>query len=350
MMTSQNKSFKTLNTRKGLSDISLMLNLKNIFFALLLLLLSSCKSSQPQNKEADIPSIEDETEQIAPVDEIKVFIFGNSLVVHEHTPQPSEEKKVPHWIELLTRERSLNFSVDGEYGFLRQFADFSDIQAQWGFTEVSSIWTEETAPFSSLDYNSIILTPANFIQYQEPNMDYYDEPGVTPLSASLNVYDQSVSAHPQAHFYIYEGWADMGSYGEFPNSVDFSRYNQDATSGFYANWFLNYHDALLAARPESSIKMIPVSRVLSHLFQESALNSLTVAELYEDNAPHGEATIYFLASLVTYMSLYKQTAPESFNVPTTVHTAVRENYEEVINFIWEDLQNFNHEDGTSRVF
>jgi hypothetical protein len=142
----------------------------------------------------------------------------------------------------------------------------------------------------------------------------------------------------------------MGGYGAFPGGVDFARYNRDTRTGDFHQWFLDYHDALLSARPGSQIKMIPVGPLLSGLFTQTPLQGIPLTSLYEDDAPHGQPTLYFLASLVTYSAIYKTQPPANLNIPNTVHPLVRDNYTLVINYIWNELQNFDHESGESRVF
>ncbi|NRA63994.1 MAG: T9SS C-terminal target domain-containing protein [Pseudobacteriovorax sp.] len=285
-----------------------------------------------------------------PVDEeLNLFVFGNSLVVHEVTPTPTEEKKVPHWLGLLAAEGSKGLTVDGRYGFLRQFSDFSELTPQWGFQSVESLWTDETDSFSSIAFDTAILTPTNFIQYQAPDVDYYDEAGVTPLSTSLSTLDQTVSAISGIGIYIYEGWPDMNGFGDFPSGVDLDAYYAYA-AGDYHNWFITYHDTILEQRPGLNIRMIPVNHIMTILLTETVLSGMTITDLYEDDAPHGQPTYYFLASLIVYMSLYEEKVPLTFSIPTTVHELVRNNYEDTVDRIWDELQDFNFADGASRVF
>tara|TARA_A100001015_G_scaffold321302_1_gene451331 strand:- start:603 stop:2003 length:1401 start_codon:yes stop_codon:yes gene_type:complete len=286
----------------------------------------------------------------ASVTDIRMFIFGHSLINHEYTPDPTEEKKVPHWLYLLAQASGLQYAADGQYGFMRSHADFSNIGAQWSFQLTPGVSTNENTDFSNVNYNLILSTPLNFVQYQAPDQPYYDSLTVSPLSATLSVFDQSRLAHPNIPFYIYENWPDMGGYGNFPGGIDIARYHNDTISGGHHIWFTQYHNSLLAARPGSNIKMIPVGPVISRLLRDTSLSGIPLTDLYEDNAPHGQPTLYFLASLVTYMAIYQTPAPASFNPPSTVHPLVRNNYSMVVNTIWGHLQNFNDSSGNSLVF
>lgn len=331
---------------------------RTLFIFFLLFSIISCEDLEEQIEEAEDEETEVELEtgegstpttgsSVDSISDVRVFIFGNSLVVHEVTPEPTEEKKVPHWLGLLAEGSGLNFAVDGRYGFLRSYADFSELSPQWGFESASSIWTNESVPFADIDYNRIILTPTNFIQYQSSIEPYYDDPNTTPLSTSLSTIDQINAAHPGVPIFIYAGWADMAGFGSFPDSINLSDY-YTYELGEYTDWFLDYHDRLIRARPNIAIKMIPVGNILAKMLTDQ-LSGLELLDRYEDDAPHGQGSLYFLASLITYSALYKRQAPD-YQAPDTVHELIRNQYSSLASFIWSELNNFNHTDGTSRVF
>ena len=288
---------------------------------------------------------------VAASNAIRLFAFSNSLMVHEVTPQPTEEKKVPHWLGLLATTGGVTLTVDGRYGFLRDYANFAEITPQWGFDGVAGSWTNESTPFAAVDFNRIILTPTNFIQYQSAIEPYFDDSSTSPLSTSLSTIDQTLTAHPNIPIYIYQGWADMAGYGSFPSGVDLARYHTD-NQGSYHDWFLDYHDRLIRTRPAATIKMIPVGFVLAKLLSSAPLNGMTITDIYEDDAPHGQPTLYFLASLITYAALFQREPPDGFSIPSTVHSLVRDNFASINDRVWTELQNYRHTDGerTSRVF
>ena len=288
---------------------------------------------------------------LTPNQSVRIYIFGNSLIDHIVTPEPTEEKRVPHWLGLLAQAAQTEFLVDGTYGFIRDFLDFNNIQPQWTYTTASQVWEEPGDPFSAQDYSALLFSPTNFLQYQGPDQAYFDDPNETPLSASLSLYDQSIAAHPNVPFYIYEGWGEMdGGYGTFPGTINLSTYHQNMISGTYPDWYTDLHDQMLAARPGANIRLIPVSRILSTILNQSTYSSLSVLDLYEDDAPHGQSTLYFLASLITYSAIYQQMPPENFDIPNTVESVIRDNYPALRTLIWQELQAFQFNDGRSRVF
>jgi hypothetical protein len=64
--------------------------------------------------------------------------------------------------------------------------------------------------------------------------------------------------------------------------------------------------------------MIPVGPILAELMLETEVGNILVTNLYEDDAPHGTASLYFLASLISNMSIYEEQAPATFVVPPII--------------------------------
>ncbi|MFY0627719.1 MAG: hypothetical protein JXR07_15585 [Reichenbachiella sp.] len=316
--------------------------MKNIITALFLtaLFFECTQNEEPQN---EIDNIEPGTPILT---EMRSFMFGHSLIVHA---TESDETTVPHWMYLLSQQAGYSYGASGQYGFLPQHDDVPPI-SQWGFSQVPGIWESDIQPFSSADFNNVLITAGNFVQWQAPSINYYNE-DTSPVTSTLTIIDWVLEQEPTAAIYIYENWPDMASYAtEYPATrSEFDTYN-DYTLGEFHSWWLEYQDTLIEARPDADIRMIPVGPILADLFTETNLNQIAVEDLYEDNDPHGRPTVYFLASLVTYMATFGVEAPVDFEIPDTVSSIVKDNYEDVVTFIWEELQAFNDGQNNSRVF
>lgn len=142
----------------------------------------------------------------------------------------------------------------------------------------------------------------------------------------------------------------MGPYlnnGFPPSSVEWNTY-LNYLNGDFHDWFLTYHDSLTAFFPNACVRMIPVGPIINNLLLRSPFDQIPITELYEDDAPHGRASIYFLASLVTYMAMYEEETPMEYEAGTTVHSVIRDNYAQVVDYIWRELIRYDEED--SRVF
>ncbi|MEM7574501.1 MAG: T9SS C-terminal target domain-containing protein [Bacteroidota bacterium] len=285
---------------------------------------------------------------------IKNFIFGHSLLDHRPPaiPTPSDETTVPHWLYLLAEAAGHDYSVAGQYGFLPQHANLPPF-SQWGYDLVPPAWESDLEPFSAADFSTILLTAGNFMQWQGPAEPYPGEDGVlSPITATEAIVDWVRQEEDTVAVYIYENWPDMAPYlnGNFPPEVSaFANYN-DYTRGAFHDWWIDYQDALLAARPAARIRMIPVGPIIADLLSVAPLNSIPLGELYEDDAPHGRASLYFLASLVTYMAIYAEEAPANFVPPAIVHELITNNYAQLVGEIWAALLAFNTDENDSRVF
>ena len=265
--------------------------------------------------------------------DVNAFVYGNSLI---HHLTETSETTVPYWLDLLAEAGGHAFAVDGRWGFMPQFARELPPEPQWEFDGVGRVWTNARHAFRRVPFDTIILAPANFIQYQPASEEYDgDNPsGDTPLGATGRVIDWTASQARGARFYIYEGWAEMASVVEFPpDAAGLARY-WEANEGAYHQWYLDYVAALQADRPAVDISLIPVASVLADVMQNTALSALKAEELFSDDAPHGTANTYFLAAMITYSALYNDVAPELRDFPDAIHPLIAENYEQVANRIW----------------
>ena len=267
-----------------------------------------------------------------------LYVFGNSLV--NHLSETDIDTNVPVWLARLAKADGRTLKLDGQWGFVRNFADELPPKPNWSFPGVTGAWNARRQRFASAGFTGVMMTPANFIQYQEPDRPYDgDNPrGESPIDASLRLFDWIAREIPQTPFYIYEGWAEMGTVaGRFPPSNrglrKFHAYNQ----GEYHDWFTTYVDGMSAARPGLDIRLIPVASTLSYLLTQDELSGIAVTDLYEDDAPHGRQTLYFLAAMITYSALYEAPPPASIDLPDTIHATVRENYGWIADQIWQRI-------------
>ncbi|RME93240.1 MAG: T9SS C-terminal target domain-containing protein, partial [Bacteroidetes bacterium] len=289
----------------------------------------------------------------AQCDDTRLFIFGHSLIDHRPPaiPTPSDETTVPHWLYLLSQAAGTSFAAGGQYGFLPQHANVPPI-SQWGYDLVPGVWESDTESFGEADINKVLLTAGNFMQWQGPDQEYPSDPGITPISATETIMDWVNAQEEGVEFYIYENWPDMAPFANdaFPPTAEGLADYYAYTRGTWHEWWLAYQDALLASRPATRVRMIPVGPILSGIFTTQLSEEIPVTELYEDNAPHGRPTLYFLASMITYSALCQQPPPANFVVPNIVHPVIRDNYAGLADYIWQELNAFKDSSGNSRVF
>ena len=254
---------------------------------------------------------------------------------------------------LLAQEAQYDFAAGGKYGFLPQHATLPPF-SQWGYDSVPGVWESDTEPFADASITTVMITAGNFIQWQGPEIEYPGDPGISPLSATKDVVDWVHQQGDDISIYIYENWPDMAGFlqnGFPPSEAEFANYH-DETLGAFHDWWIVYHDSLLLVRPELNVRMIPIGPILSKLLTEPALglDDIPITELYEDDAPHGRPSIYFLSALISYMAIYEEKAPSTYIVPQIIHENIRMKYSDIVDFMWTELHAFNLPNGDSRVF
>ncbi|MEL6651289.1 MAG: T9SS type A sorting domain-containing protein [Bacteroidota bacterium] len=285
-------------------------------------------------------------------DTLRTYIFGHSLINHEFqvNPTPSDETSVPHWFHFLATEAGRRYEVAGQYGFLSTHVNLPPL-SNWGFDVVAPAWDDASETFGEAGIDNILTTPGNFIQYQAPDVDYFNQT-FSPIEATDSIFDWCNVQQDSLDLYIYENWPDMAGFlnnGFPPTPAEWAAYNADLNGNFH-NWFLTYHDSMVARFPNQCVSMIPTGPLISSLLSQSPFDQIPVDSLYEDDAPHGRPTIYFLAALVTYMAMYEEQAPLTYTVPPIIHSTIRNNYSTVVGQLWAGLQSFNFPNGDSRVF
>ncbi|UYV38723.1 calcium-binding protein [Rhodobacteraceae bacterium D3-12] len=84
--------------------------------------------------------------------------------------------------------------------------------------------------------------------------------------------------------------------------------------------------------------MIPVAKILSELFSEGPIAGIDPRLLYVDGDPHGTATLYLLAGMVTYSALYGEPAPVGLDLGESIAPDVRRAYPLLAQEIWKKLE------------
>lgn len=254
------------------------------------------------------------------------YFFGNSLV--NYTDESEVYTNVPIWMDLFAETAGLSYAVSGSYGFLRNFADWPAPYDQWGFPGVAGAWGSEQIGFSEAVFDTILITPANFIQDVSPDTDYFGDTR-SPFDAVIDMVDDLLADHPDAQFLIYEGWADMGPFApELPITTAALTQYHAYNMGAYHDWFLDLIEMVNGARPAADLTLLPVAWILSDLMT-GILSSVPAEAFYVDNAPHGTETTYFLAAMITYQASYGHQPQLPPSLPVTIHPDVLANFDAI---------------------
>ena len=286
--------------------------------------------------------------------DIRMFAFGHSLLDHRPpaVPTPSDETTIMHWIAEIAAEAGHNFAGGGQYGFLTSHDDLPPI-AQWGYDQVAPVWDSDTEPFSDANVNVVLITAANFIQYQPAHLPHPLDNSTTVLSSTETIFDWVAAQEPGVNFYIYGNWPEMDLMNAYPptppSQQEVDDYH-DWTSGSFTDWWIDYQDSMLINHPVSNTRLIPVGSIISKILRDIIPGQIPFTELYEDSDPHGRANIYFLAGIITYMAVYQERIPYTYVPDTIVNAVIRNSLPSLADFIWNELTQFNLPNGESRVF
>lgn len=249
--------------------------------------------------------------------DIRAFFFGNSLI---HHLTDSDETTVPHWLALLAQAGGHGFAADGVWGFPDAFARGLPPVPNWSFDAVDR--PMDGASFRMAGFDTIILNPANFIQGDPPDADVQ---GGSAIDLTARVFDWATNQAPGAQVFIYEGWGLLGDIDGFPPSAgvmaDWHAYN----IGEGHDWYRAYASGVQAQLTDTPVTLIPVGSVLSQLLTTAPWDTIPTTDLYSDGAPHGTATTYLLAAMVTYVALYDE-VPAVPILSETIHPLIRTNY------------------------
>ncbi len=295
---------------------------------------------------------------------IKNYIFGHSLIQHaprldlpeDERNEATPETSVPYWMHQLVdaNENGHSYALTGQYGFLTGHSDLPP-RAHWNYHRERNepyTWTDWNSSFADADFTDVTITPANFIQHIGPDENYQSArfAHTTPLDETLKIIDWVNEQEPGIKVYIYENWGNLGTRPDVDrtapieevNQVQLHNYHEFVQTEFH-DWWVEYFALLRDARPDYDIEMIPVGPIMAKLLNDDrfGLNTISANELYEDVAPHGRPTVYFIASLINYMAMYDQKAPMHIDIPETIHPLITSNYPDIVDYIWSELQSHN---------
>lgn len=280
--------------------------------------------------------------------DVKTFMFANSLV---HHLSDTDETAVPHWLGFLAKADGKRFAVDGQWGFLRNFAETLPPVPNWSFKSVRGAWNSDRTSFGKAGFDSVIFNTANFIQYQPANAPYEgDNPTKTsPLEAAETLVKWVKEQSPTTRIFMYEGWAEMSGFSrKFPPSNRGLKKYHAANQGAYHDWYVSFAADLNNAVPDANVTLIPVASVLSELLTSSGLKDIPATDLYSDDAPHGTPSLYFLAAMITYPALFDAPLPETLDIPDTVHPDIIAAYPDLATQIWAIHQQI-HQDAAMKI-
>ncbi len=273
--------------------------------------------------------------------DVRLYTFGHSLIDHRPPaiPTPSDETTILHWINDIALFAGHTFATGGQYGFLTTHDNLPPA-SNWGYNNIPAVWDDTIQPFSAANINTILITAANFIQYQGVNDPHPLDATTTVIQSTSTIFDWVNTQQSGIKFYIYENWPEMDLTNAYPptlpTATEVNDFHQQ-TLGTFHTWWSDYLTQMHLSRPTLDIQMISVGPIISKTITQIIPGQLPFSETYEDSAPHGRASLYFLAGMITYMAIYNEQIPQAYMPSTLVHSSIRNNLPQIRNLIWNEL-------------
>ncbi len=293
----------------------------------------------------------------AQVNNVQVFGFVNSLTDHDfEVVTDVNYTDVNYWVNNIVQSSNNVYGWTGQFGQPENHVANLPPFAQLGSLNTPTSWDSEGgATFANSGINTIIINTANFTQGSPPDEPiapgFIDE---SALELIEDLFDYCNDEIPDLRYYIQSGWQEIiaDSYPPSQAQIDAFHNGLLGTSIDYDAWFVDLQDLIVASRPELNPRLIPQRSIVSGIYTEVLNNQVPFTEAYEDNAPHGTPSTYFLVGLINYMALFEQEVPSSYtpSPSSAIHPAIIENRSAIYEYIWQELNAFNFQNGESRVF
>jgi hypothetical protein len=269
-----------------------------------------------------------------------VFAYANSL--HDHDAGAGNANtSTGNWIARMARAAPNGGNI---YTLGRQF----------GF---ANAWTTPPSAGGQEEVTSLMSgtswTNGNQIEIVEMVPDNFESVTTDPSSPNrfgfayttrlLQIIDAWELNAPNSDrvYAIYAGWPDMGPYGDPASLTATQRSNYIAFAlGPYQTWMELLVSQLRAARPALNIRLHNVNRATILAWRDTVVNTIPTGTLFEDDAPHGRSTAYFLAAVADYIEIYGEKPPAGFvfDPAWSVNSVVTSNYQAIVDNIYRTLR------------
>lgn len=270
-----------------------------------------------------------------------VWSYLNSLRRHD-SGAGNASTSVGNWIARMAPGAPNGGNI---YTGGRQFG-FAD---GWDFPPSSQQGEEEVTSLM----NGTGWTNANQIELVEFVPDNFEGPRFDPSVVTgmgfaytprlLQFIDawEANAPNPNRVYAVYAGWPDMSSYGEPASLTTTARTNYRTYAlGAYQAWMELLVTQLRAARPSLNIRLHNINKATITCWRDTVVNNIPTGTLFEDDAPHGFSSWYFLAGVAEYIEIYNEKPPRNFvfNPAWGVSSTITSNYQAIVDNIYQTLR------------
>src|SRR6056297_3462523 len=262
----------------------------------------------------------------APTEDMREYVFGNTLYVWA---VGNPELSVAHWMNQFAEQNGQSYAVAMQTGMLTLHDDLPP-NPHISLPTVPEAWNADSGEsFADAGFNQITISPLNFIQNKSPDSAYGIDPSTSPTASALRIIEWADARAPGAAINIYETWPHMESFiSSFPPSdAEFAAW-QSYMNGDWHDWWVSLTDSIRDARPDLDVRLVSAGPDISAMLADPdlGLGALRPADLYVDDGPQGTPTLYLLASMVHYTTVFGSALPDDMELPLSIHPAVVQNF------------------------
>lgn len=267
-----------------------------------------------------------------------VFAYLNSLHNHD-AGAGNANTSTANWVARMAPSGGNIYTCGSMFGFANG----------WTTPPLAGGQEVVTSPYMS----GTSWTGGNQIEVVEIVPDNFEGPSVNPSTPNglgfayvprlLQIIDAWELNAPNADrvYAIHGGWPDMGPYGD-PNTLTVTQRNNYIAYalGPYQTWLELMVAQLRIARPTLNIQLYRINESTILAMRDTIVNTIPANTLFEDDAPHGRSTMYFLAAVANYIELFNEKPPANFvfNPAWGVSPVVTSNYQAIVDYIYSILR------------
>ena len=238
----------------------------------------------------------------------RIFVWGHSLFNHALF-MANAFTNTGFTMGELSRQSFNRIGIKQIFGQLRDqvLPPPQGSQVQTITNQVDPWPASPATSWESANWTDAFVMASNFEQVSKTPAEFADESDAVLTYAETN--------SPTTQLIIYEHWAEPSQYGlsvintNEMGASDWATYKAlHQQGGTYHTWHLNYQTEI--ETDGHTITMVPVGPcIMDALQNEAYLSTIEFEDLFVDNAPHPNATMSFLASLVCYLALFDDPNP-----------------------------------------
>ncbi len=288
-------------------------------------------------------------------DTVDMYYYKNSLYNHLETgnSDANSSTNVGNWIARFTAisDNPKTATLGSVFGFFPQWS--TPPKAHNFHSEISTPYIEKwTAGWSdAVEIDLLGFVPDNFDgqAFDPSDTTNMGEAYVTKLVELIDAWETN-APNANRRYVVYAGWPALNKYGgsnDDPStltSAEIAAWHNYGL-GDYQTWMELLVSQLQTERPSLDIRLHNISKAVLMCLKNTVVKDIPNIDLFEDLAPHGRSTWYFLAAIAEYIEVFGEKPPANFEFKSewVVDSVVTSNYQTIVDYIWIVLK------GTSNV-